>query len=178
MVERWVEPESVCLAWSNSVRSSFWSTGLVLIPNLRYLLVHNILAARAFLSEFLSLLIIAKPSVVPEAPPRSFTLGDSDEIVVTTDTGLNFLQLLIRVCQRASPGSGGVTGARNAWDRFMRRYQNKGGIFGTEQFKQVSPKHPFTRDVMELKPTLGNEQHSATRFRFPTSSWTRSQSIR
>jgi hypothetical protein len=99
-----------------------------------YLLVGNILAARTFLSQYLSTLLSTRPALLVE----TLTVVERDEIAVTTDPTLNFLQLLVRTCQRA----GGSTPeyqreARNAWVRLLGRYQNQGGPLSRPEMKQA-----------------------------------------
>ncbi|KIJ24319.1 hypothetical protein M422DRAFT_194819, partial [Sphaerobolus stellatus SS14] len=90
-----------------------------------YLLEGNILAARTFISHFLSQLILSRPAILAEKTP--VTVGDtSDEVYITTDQVLNFLQLAIRTCQRAH-GDKNKT-IREAWVRLCGSYQSKGGL--------------------------------------------------
>ncbi|GJJ08722.1 hypothetical protein Clacol_002941 [Clathrus columnatus] len=90
-----------------------------------YLSEGNILAARTFLSHFLSQLLTVRPDILAEKTP--LILGEtSDEIYVTTDQVLNFLQLAIRTCQRAQ-GDKNKT-IREAWVRLCGSYQSKGGL--------------------------------------------------
>ncbi|KAF8311762.1 DUF410-domain-containing protein [Clavulina sp. PMI_390] len=110
-----------------------------------FLLLQNILAARTFLGTFLSLLRKSRPSLIPaEAstpitlPSESSTSKTEDEIFVTTDGTLNFLQLAIRACQR---GNGETSeqqrDARNAWVRLQNGYRNKSSILSKPSVQQA-----------------------------------------
>lgn len=68
-----------------------------------FLLTMNILASRVFLDRFLSLVLASKPELLLQKDPVS--TGAGDEIWVTTDHTLNFLQMAVRICQRADPDS-------------------------------------------------------------------------
>ena len=100
----------------------------------RYLLEGNILAARTFLDHFISKLISSNPEILAESSPVS--VGDSsDELYITKDQVLNFLQLAIRTCQRAQ-GDKNKT-IREAWVRLCGSYQSKGGLMATPLMRKV-----------------------------------------
>jgi len=99
-----------------------------------YLLEGNILAARTFLSHYISQLISSRPEILVEKTPVVIE-GTSDEIFITTDQVLNFLQLAIRTCQRAQ-GDGNKT-IREAWVRLCGSYQSKGGLMASSQMRQA-----------------------------------------
>jgi hypothetical protein len=95
----------------------------------RYLLNGNILASRAFVAGLISYI---SPS------GDTFPLGTTgDEILVTDDSLLNFVQLAVRSVQRAA-GAQNRT-AREAWIRLCGTYQSRGGILS----------HPDVRLVCE-----------------------------
>ncbi|KAF8526269.1 hypothetical protein BU17DRAFT_74184 [Hysterangium stoloniferum] len=99
-----------------------------------YLLEGNILAARTFLSHFISNLITSRPNILAQSSP--LIIGEtSDEIFVTTDQVLNFLQLAIRTCQRAQ-GDKNKT-IREAWVRLCGSYQSKGGLMASPPMRKA-----------------------------------------
>ena len=109
-----------------------------------YLLNVNILAARIFLTQFISLAIKIQPSLKSSLQPtpigfpvQGAASSDTDEIIFTTDSTLNFLQLAVRLCQRAQADRSKQ--AREAWIRLCGIYQNKGGVFAQGPVKEVSP---------------------------------------
>ncbi|KAG8817786.1 hypothetical protein FRC17_011095 [Serendipita sp. 399] len=108
---------NMLFAWSrNGAEPSIYASKGV-IP---YLLSGNILAARSFLSQFLSLLISARPSVLATPNPVVLTASGSettspDELFLTTEPVLNFLQLVIRTCQRAKNAGAQAKQAQEAW---------------------------------------------------------------
>ncbi|KAF8589875.1 DUF410-domain-containing protein [Ramaria rubella] len=99
-----------------------------------YLLEGNILAARTFLSHFLSQLISMHPSILAEPAPLVIDTTP-DEIFVTTDQVLNFLQLAIRTCQRAQ-GDKNKT-VREVWVRLCGTYQSKGGLMASMPMRKA-----------------------------------------
>lgn len=135
MVSRGCRPRRLRMSRYASVSWIIDLTRRFSLPNLlRYLLATNILAARTFLTHFTSLLLSARPTLTSE----QIALGDSDEVSITSDVTLNFLQLLIRTCQRAhGPSPEHQREARNAWVRLTGRYQNMGGLVGSPLMRQV-----------------------------------------
>ncbi|KAL5526657.1 hypothetical protein ACEPAF_8381 [Sanghuangporus sanghuang] len=95
-----------------------------------YLLNGNILAARTFITHFISLATSAAPSLrsglAPAPLPVPPSTGGSDEIIFTTDQVLNFLQLAVRTCQRAQGTENKK--AQEAWIRLCGTYLSKGGV--------------------------------------------------
>ncbi|KAG9014042.1 hypothetical protein FRB94_000240 [Tulasnella sp. JGI-2019a] len=85
-----------------------------------FLLTTNILAARTFLDAFLPLIFASKPDMLLQKDPVA--VGRGDEIWTTTDHTLNFLQMTIRICQRADPDATNFKDVRNAWVRLCSRY--------------------------------------------------------
>lgn len=99
-----------------------------------YLLEGNILAARTFLSHFLSQLIPSRPGILVEQV--HLQVGpSSDEIFVTNDQVLNFLQLAIRTCQRAQGDKN--KSIRETWVRLCGTYQSKGGLMASPPMRKV-----------------------------------------
>ncbi|EJD37312.1 DUF410-domain-containing protein [Auricularia subglabra TFB-10046 SS5] len=92
---------------------------------LPYLELENILAARAFLRSFLATASLPGTTALP--------VGDSgDEIVLTSDNLLNFLQLAVPTLQRApSPR------AREAWTRLVGTYSTKGGAITHPEIRKA-----------------------------------------
>jgi len=103
---------------------------------LPYLLLKNILASRIFLTEFINLLSGSRPSLSIHAP---LSLG-SDEVFVTSEPALNFLQLLVRVCQRGEqtpPAKSAPLPARTAWLKLMAQYKASSPIIAEAFSNQV-----------------------------------------
>ncbi|KAI5122518.1 hypothetical protein M0805_005246 [Coniferiporia weirii] len=97
---------------------------------LPYLLDGNILAARTFITQLVSLTTSAQPSLrsalAPNPLPVSGANSSTDEIIFTTDQILNFSQLAVRTCQRAQ--GAGSKKAQEAWVRLCGTYLSKGGV--------------------------------------------------
>ncbi|KAF8512503.1 hypothetical protein JB92DRAFT_3083319 [Gautieria morchelliformis] len=119
------------LDWSNGASDFGLYASRGVIP---YLLEGNILAARTFLSHFLSHLISSHPEVLAETVPLQVG-STSDEILFTKDQVLNFLQLAIRTCQRAQ-GEKNKT-VREAWVRLCGTYQSKGGLMASPPMRKA-----------------------------------------
>ncbi|EMD31290.1 hypothetical protein CERSUDRAFT_119842 [Gelatoporia subvermispora B] len=105
-----------------------------------YLLNGNILAARAFTSEFVSQITASQPSLISPLQSAPITLGSSkdtepDEIIFTTDPCLNFTQLAVCTCQRAQREKNKAI--REAWVRLCGTYQSKGGILATKDVRKA-----------------------------------------
>ncbi|OCH94818.1 hypothetical protein OBBRIDRAFT_788823 [Obba rivulosa] len=105
-----------------------------------YLLNGNILAARTFISDFVSQITISRPSLVSTLQPTPIPLGpskdaDPDEIIFTTDPYLNFTQLAVRTCQRAQREKNKAI--REAWVRLCGTYQSKGGVLTTKDVRKA-----------------------------------------
>lgn len=105
----------------------------------------NILPARTFLSRFLSLL----------SPSCSILSTSFDEdIMITPNPTLNFLQLAILTVQRApAPGTSGVQargtdgGVGREWENLVNRYRRLGGndaVLSQKEVLEVSPQSSFT----------------------------------
>ncbi|QRV89871.1 Golgi to ER traffic protein 4 [Ceratobasidium sp. AG-Ba] len=121
-----------------------------------YLLNTSILAARTFLTTFLGLLLASprKDSLInshfPNPIPLNSPNSEQDEIQITTDPTLNFLQLAIQTCQRAGWGTEATTteeetqnrASRDAWLRLAARYRTR--VVGGET----------TRDAIESLGSL------------------------
>lgn len=122
-----------------------------------YLESEAILAARTFLSHFLSLVLAAHPTLLvvrfPYPPPTTplAKSGDvSDELLVTKLASLNFLQLAVRTCQagageliektKAADGSmKEVKGkGRSSWTALVARYEREVGWLKRPEAKEVS----------------------------------------
>lgn len=109
---------------------------------LRYLQDGNVLAARTFLSHFISLSTTSRPSLLSSLQPAPISVpvkgsgSDTDEIVFTTDPVLNFLQLAVRTCQRAQADRNKQV--REVWIRLCGTYQSKGGLLAKPEVRSVS----------------------------------------
>ncbi|KAG8892602.1 hypothetical protein FRB99_002590, partial [Tulasnella sp. 403] len=90
-----------------------------------YLLTTNILAARTFLDKFMSLILAESPDLLLNKEP--VPTGDGDEIWATNNHTLNFLQMAVRICQRANPEAASKE-ARNMWVRLCGRYAGGVGL--------------------------------------------------
>ncbi|TDL25625.1 cytoplasmic protein [Rickenella mellea] len=127
--------------WWQSTGSSASPGAFALRGTLPYLQNGNILAARTFLSNFISLSTTAKPSLLSSltSTPLQLTIAGSpsegDEIVLTTDPTLNFLQLAVRTCQRAQGDRNKQV--REAWIRLCGTYQSKGGLLAKPEVRMV-----------------------------------------
>lgn len=71
-----------------------------------YLLTTNILAARTFLDQFMSLVVADRPEIlIHKEPVPVGGSGAQDEIWATNNHTLNFLQMVVRICQRSDPSN-------------------------------------------------------------------------
>lgn len=118
----------------------------------RYLQNGNVLAARTFLTHFVSHytakhpdLISVKDSAISVGKPED---GVTDEITFTNDSILNFSQLAVRTCQRAQGDKNKAI--REAWVRLCGTYQSKGGILAKPEMRRVS----FDCGVFNARPVL------------------------
>lgn len=109
-----------------------------------FLLLQNILAARTFLDAFISQLRRTRPTLIssetPITIPSAASTSDKneDEIFVTENPVLNFLQLAIRACQRGNgESSEHQREARNAWVRLQSRYRPKDPLLSTPAVTQA-----------------------------------------
>lgn len=116
-----------------------------------YLLEGNILAAHTFLSHFLAQLLSSRPAILAEQTPLIID-ATSDEIFVTTDQVLNFLQLAIRTCQRAQ-GDKNKT-VREAWVRLCGTYQSKGGLMASPAMRKVRALSLLSKITLICLPSL------------------------
>ena len=98
----------------------------------------NILAARTFISTFIALSVSARVELRSSVQPTPLSVPGvtpSDEILLTSDHVLNFLQLAIRTCQRAA-GEDNKT-AREAWVKLNVWYVSKGGYLTNPEVRKV-----------------------------------------
>ncbi|PSR74257.1 hypothetical protein PHLCEN_2v10001 [Hermanssonia centrifuga] len=106
-----------------------------------YLQNGNILAARTFLSHLVSQYTATHPDFVSSIQPSSLAVGktgdgQSDEIVITKDSNVNWAQLAVRTCQRAQGDKN--KSMREAWIRLCGTYQSKGGLLAIREVRKVS----------------------------------------
>lgn len=128
---------NMLFAWSRQGADPGTYASKGVIP---FLLAGNILAARAFLAHFLSLLITTKPAILAQPNPTTIQTTDSstiDEIYATTDTTLNFLQLAIRICQRAKNPPPQGKQAQELWVRLCGSYQSRRGLVSQPVYREV-----------------------------------------
>ena len=102
--------------------------------NYRYLQNGNVLAARSFIKHFVSSFTSKYPSFTSSGS-SSLPIGSGDEILVTSDSVLNFAQVAVRLCQRAQGDKNKLM--RESWVRFCGTYQSRGGVFGTREIRKV-----------------------------------------
>ena len=120
--------------------------------------VGNVLGARSFLSQFLSLLVSSHPDILAEPTPITMTVtpSGSDEIIPTTDHVLNFLQLAVRVCQRGAIGLPQRKQVQEVWVRLCGSYQARRGVLAQPYYREVG--HPIisvSDPLMKLPQALG-----------------------
>lgn len=94
----------------------------------RYLQNGNILAARTFITHFVSL-----PQTAQKTSKR---VDDTNDVVLTTDPYVNFAQLAVVTCQRAQGERNKVM--RESWVRLCGTYQSKGGLLAQPEVRKVS----------------------------------------
>ncbi|PVF98628.1 hypothetical protein CPB86DRAFT_806777 [Serendipita vermifera] len=128
-------------AWSRNGAEPGTYASKGVIP---YLIAGNVLAARTFLNQFLTTLIAARPSVL--ASPNPITIQalksaseppSTDEVYLTTDPVLNFLQLAIRACQRAKNPQPQGKQAQEAWIRLCGSYQSRRGLVAQPIYREA-----------------------------------------
>ena len=96
----------------------------------------NILAARTFINQFVHKYTTAYPVFISTAEPNPLSLGNADEITLSTDTTLNFAQLVVRLCQRAQGDKNKVM--RESWVRLCGTYQSRGGVLAEKEMRKVT----------------------------------------
>lgn len=111
------------------------------LSNPRYLQNGNILAARAFLTHFVSQLSTTRPNLMSSFAPSPIAVGKTqggqpDEIVLTKDPIVNWAQLAVRTCQRAQGDRNKAM--REAWVRLCGTYQSRGGLLASKETRKVS----------------------------------------
>jgi len=109
-----------------------------------FLLFQNILAARTFLETFLAIIRRTRPNFLASPDPITIpslgTISESkeDDLFVTSDYTINFLQLAIRACQRGNgKTSTSQREARSAWVRLHSRYRGKNSFVSGEALTQA-----------------------------------------
>lgn len=100
----------------------------------RYLQNGNILAARTFIKHFTSTFTSKYPSFASSGS-SSLSIGSGDEIILTSDSILNFAQVAVRLCQRAQGDKNKLM--RESWVRFCGTYQSRGGVLATKEIRKV-----------------------------------------
>ncbi|CCM04317.1 uncharacterized protein FIBRA_06488 [Fibroporia radiculosa] len=105
-----------------------------------YLQNGNILAARTFVTQYVSQLTSTRPALVSthQSTPivvRDAQGGPADEILFTTDPVVNFTQLAVRTCQRAQGAHNKAM--REAWVRLCGTYQSKGGLLASKELRKA-----------------------------------------
>ena len=107
----------------------------------RYLQNGNILAARTFLNQFVSQATSKNPGLISSVQTTPIPVGKpqgdrTDEIIVATDSILNWAQLAVRTCQRAQGDKNKAM--REAWVRLCGTYQSRGGLLARPEVRKVS----------------------------------------
>jgi len=116
-----------------------WSAGanpghFALHGILPYLQNGNILAARTFIKHFASSFTSKYPSFI-SSDSSSLPIGAGDEIIVTSDSILNFAQVAVRLCQRAQGDKNKLM--RESWVRFCGTYQSRDGVLASKEIRKV-----------------------------------------
>lgn len=106
----------------------------LIFQSFRYLQNGNILAARTFINHFTSSFTSKYPSSI-SSDPSSLSIGTGDEIIVTSDSILNFSQVAVRLCQRAQGDKNKLM--RESWVRFCGMYQSRGGVLAVKEIRKV-----------------------------------------
>jgi len=144
--------------WWQATSSTSSPAPFALRGTLPYLLNGNILAARSFITLFVSSVLAAKPrlrsaSLADPIPVPGSGTASGDEIVLTTDPVLNYLQLAVRTCQRAQ-GDKSKT-AREAWVRLGGTYMSKGGILAQSEVRKYI--NEIAQLFFALQPPRGQQ---------------------
>ncbi|TEB27088.1 cytoplasmic protein [Coprinellus micaceus] len=106
------------LQWAGSGAANF---GLfALRGTIPYLQNGSILAAKAFIKQFAKGLPASILSTATSVP-----VSDSDEVIMTSESLVNFSQLAVVTCQRAQGDKSKVP--RESWVRLCGTYQSRGG---------------------------------------------------
>ncbi|KAG6337114.1 hypothetical protein ID866_1988 [Astraeus odoratus] len=100
---------------------------------LPYLQNGNILAARAFITQFVNKLVSARPSLASSLQSSPIPVDDSSEVAFTSDGTINFCQLAVLTCQRANGEKNKAI--RESWVRLCGTYQSRGGILATREVR-------------------------------------------
>lgn len=95
----------------------------------------NVLAARSFISSLLSSLVSSNPSLTSSLSTAPIPVGESSELILTTDPTLNWAQLAVLTCQRAQGAQSKPV--REAWVRLCGTYQSKGGMLADPAVRQA-----------------------------------------
>ncbi|TFK73256.1 hypothetical protein BDN72DRAFT_791175 [Pluteus cervinus] len=97
---------------------------------LPYLQNGNILAARTFIQHFAS----ALPEKYRTSSSDPIPIGTS-EVILTTDSVVNFAQIAVLTCQRAQGDQSKLM--RESWVRLCGTYQSRGGILADPEIRKV-----------------------------------------
>lgn len=97
----------------------------------RYLQNGNILAAKTFIKHFVKGL----PSSLTSGATSVQVGGEGDEVLMTSDSMVNFSQLAVATCQRANGDKSKVP--RECWVRLCGTYQSKGGPLALPDIRRV-----------------------------------------
>ncbi|KAI0775263.1 hypothetical protein BD413DRAFT_603221 [Trametes elegans] len=108
---------------------------------LPYLQNGNILAARTFITQFVSQLTTHRPSLISPLQQSPIPIGKSvegeepDEVMFTKVSTFNFAQLAVRACQRAQGDKNKAM--REAWVRLCGTYQASGGLVAHREVRKA-----------------------------------------
>jgi len=97
-----------------------------------YLQNGNILAARTFITTFVSAVLAARPRLVSQLQSESLSVpadDDASEVRFCADPLLNFCQLAVLACQRADGERSRA--ARENWVKLCGTYQSRGGALAS-----------------------------------------------
>lgn len=117
----------LCSSRCPSVRGYLFDICLIIASKDRYLLNGNVLAARTFITHFVSKLPHPSNST-------SVTVGTT-EIVLVEDPLVNFSQMAVVTCQRAQGDKNKVM--RESWIRLCGTYQSGGGVLAAPEIRKV-----------------------------------------
>ncbi|EJD06751.1 cytoplasmic protein [Fomitiporia mediterranea MF3/22] len=116
--------------WWHATSVSSSAGPFALRGTIPYLLNGNVLAARTFITHLLS------PNPLPVI--SSSSAGGTDEVIFTTDSLLNFLQLAVRTCQRAQGAGTSPENrkAQEAWVRLCGTYLGRNSVLAQNPIRK------------------------------------------
>ncbi|KZT07615.1 DUF410-domain-containing protein [Laetiporus sulphureus 93-53] len=105
-----------------------------------YLQNGNILAARTFITQYVTELTSNKPALVSPLQSTPIPVGNTkdgqvDELIFTTEPVMNFAQLAVRTCQRAQGAQNKAI--REAWVRLCGTYQSRSSLIASKEVRKA-----------------------------------------